>query len=48
MNQLNPNAIALWIFASSVGYLIGGASGVALGLAIITGLQIISALFIRD
>jgi hypothetical protein len=40
MNDLNPNAILLWIFFSAVGYLIGGTTGALIGLAVITGVQI--------
>jgi hypothetical protein len=41
MNQLNPNAVAIWIFGASVGYCCGGDHGAALGLAITSGLSFI-------
>ncbi len=41
--NLNPLALALWLFGSVVGYLIGGTVDAALiGLAIALGLSIIA------
>ena len=44
MNDMNPNAIAFWIFLSGVGYLIGqsfsqGINGAVTGLVIGAGLS---------
>jgi hypothetical protein len=38
MGNLNPNALAAWIFGASLGYCIDDAHGLAIGLAITSGL----------
>lgn len=44
MTKLNPTAINLWIFTSSVGYLVSPTvEGVVFGLATGTGLSLIAS-----
>lgn len=45
MNSFNPDALVAWIFFASCGYLIAGSTGVAAGLAIITGIQMLLAVW---
>lgn len=47
MGNLNPDALATWIFGSAVGYLIDGTTGLAWGLAITTGLTVAVGLLFR-
>lgn len=44
MNHLNPDAIVAWLFFMSVGYALGGLTGMAVGLAMITGFQMFVAI----
>jgi len=43
MNSFNPDALVAWIFFASSGFLLGGTTGIAAGLAIITGIQMLLA-----
>lgn len=43
MDKINPDALVAWMLFASCGYLVNGVTGIAAGLAIITGIQLILA-----
>lgn len=47
MNQLNPNAIGMWIFGGALGYALGDGHGCAIGIAIASGLSFLVSMFSR-
>jgi hypothetical protein len=46
VNHFNPDALVAWMLFASCGYLINGITGMAAGLAIITGIQMLLAIFL--
>jgi hypothetical protein len=47
MNNMNPNAVNLWITGSAIGYLVDGGTGAVWGLAITSGLSLLISLLGR-
>lgn len=47
LKDFNPDAIVAWIFCMSCGYLIGGNTGAIAGLAIVTGVQLGTSIWLE-
>jgi len=48
MDKLNPLAVVVILFAGSLGYAIKDGHGCAIGLAIASGLCVITEMFVKD
>lgn len=42
MNRVNPSAIAFWVMAGCIGYLIGDTNGAVIGVLIGTSVSLIA------